>query len=65
MDIKELESAVTRLSQAELSRFSEWFEEYLAEKWDRQIETDIFAGRFDDAAKRVDDDFQSGRCTPL
>ncbi|MBA3312501.1 MAG: hypothetical protein M3552_16525 [Planctomycetota bacterium] len=65
MSIEELESAVTRLSKDELSRFSEWFEEYLAEKWDRQIETEIRAGRFDDAADRADDDFEAGRCTPL
>ncbi len=29
------------------------------------MEADILAGRFDAAGKRVDEDFQAGRCTPL
>jgi len=65
MSIEELESAVTRLSAEELARFSDWFEQYIADQWDRQIETDIAAGRLDGAGKRVDEDFEAGRCTPL
>ena len=50
---------------AGISRFSEWFDEFLAEQWDRQIETDILAARLEAAAKRADEDFDAGRCTPL
>jgi hypothetical protein len=49
MSVQEIETAVTRLSADELSRFSQWFEEYVADQWDRQIEADILAGRFDAA----------------
>ena len=38
MSIEELESAVSGLPAAELARFSQWFEEFMAEQWDRQIE---------------------------
>lgn len=65
MTIKELESAVSRLPPAELSRFSKWFQEFLAEQWDQQIAADISSGRFDAAGKRADDDFTTGRCTEL
>ncbi len=65
MNIKELESEVSRLPPAELARFSEWFEQFIAEQWDRQIEKDIASGRLDAAAKRADADFEAGRCTPL
>jgi hypothetical protein len=65
MSVEELESVVTHLPAAELARFSEWFEEFMAGQWDRQIEADIVAGRFDVAGKRADDDFEAGRCTPL
>jgi hypothetical protein len=65
MNIEELESEVSRLPPAELDRFSQWFESFLAEQWDRRLENDIGAGRLDAAAKRADADFEAGRCTPL
>ena len=65
MSIQELETAVTRLSQEELSAFSQWFEEYTADEWDRQIEADARAGRFDAAGKRAKADYEAGRCTSL
>jgi hypothetical protein len=65
MTIEELESAVSQLSSEELARFSSWYESFMAEKWDRQIEQDIETGRLDSAGKRADQDFETGRCTPL
>jgi len=65
MSVEELETVVSSLSPEELARFSEWFGEFLADQWDRQIEADILAGRLDAAAKRADEDFEAGRCTPL
>lgn len=65
MSVQELESAVTRLTPEELSAFSQWFEEYLADKWDREIERDALAGRFDAAGARAKVDFEQNRCTPL
>lgn len=65
VSVEELESAVAGLSPAELVHFSRWFEEYIAEHWDRQIEMDMKAGRLDGALKRADDHFQAGGCTPL
>ena len=65
MSLQELESAVTRLSTAELTSFSQWFQEFLADSWDRQIEVDIQAGRLDAAGHKADEDFEAGRCTPL
>jgi hypothetical protein len=65
MSIEELESAVSGLSAAELARFSQWFEEFMADQWDRQIEQDMQAGRLVAALKRADDHYEAGRCTPL
>jgi hypothetical protein len=65
MSVQELEAAVAKLPKEELARFSQWFEEYLADEWDRQIEADILAGRFDEAGKRAKADHEAGRCTPL
>ena len=65
MSIEELESVVSGLSAAELARFSQWFEEFMAEQWDLRIEQDMLAGRLDAALKRADEHFEAGRCTPL
>lgn len=65
MTIEELESVVSGLPAAELARFSQWFEEFMADQWDRQIEQDVLAGRLDAAIKCADDHYEAGRCTPL
>ena len=65
MSVEDLESAVSRLSGLEFARFREWFDEFAADQWDREIESDIAAGRFDSAGKQADKDFEAGRCTPL
>ena len=63
MSIRELEDAVSRLPAADLDAFAKWFEEYLADEWDRRIEADILAGRLDEAGRRADADFEAGRCS--
>lgn len=65
MSVEELEAAVSALPTAEFVRFSQWFEEFIADQWDRQIEQDMQAGRLDAALKRADDHYEAGRCTPL
>ena len=65
MSIEELQAAVAQLPAEELDRFSQWFEEFLADQWDRQIEADILAGRLDAAGRRAVEDFEAGRGTPL
>lgn len=65
MSLQELEKAVQRLPEEELSTFARWFEEYLADAFDRRIEADILAGRLEQAGRQADADFDAGRCKPL
>lgn len=65
MSVQELETAVTSLPDHELQSFANWFEEYLADAWDRQIEQDIVAGKLDRVGERANAEFESGNCTPL
>ena len=65
MSVEELQTAIAQLPPHELDRFSQWFEEFLADQWDRRIEDDILAGRLDGPGRRADQDFESGRCTLL
>jgi len=63
--VREIETEVTKLGPEELAAFAQWFQEYLADAWDRRIEEDIRAGRLDEAGKQADADFEAGRCKPL
>lgn len=65
MSLQELETSVTQLPSEELTSFAQWFEEYLADAWDRRMEADIKAGRLEEAGRRADADFEAGRCKPL
>jgi hypothetical protein len=65
MSLHKLESAVSDLPAEELSAFAHWFEEYLADVWDRRIEADIKAGLLDEAGRRAESEFEAGRCKPL
>jgi hypothetical protein len=65
MSVLELEQAVSQLPAEELSQFATWFEEYMADEWDKQIERDVAAGKFDRIIAKVDADIDAGRSTPL
>jgi hypothetical protein len=45
--VESLESEVAKLTPQELATFREWFAKYDADAWDRQIESDIQAGKLD------------------
>jgi hypothetical protein len=63
--IKEIETAVSKLSTDELAAFRGWFAEFDAEAWDRQFEQDVKAGRLDALADEAINDLRNGRCTDL
>jgi hypothetical protein len=65
MSVQELESAVAQLSPEELTKFTIWFEEFVAEAWDREFEADVKAGKLDTLGREADKDFEAGRCKPL
>ena len=63
--VKDIESAVARLSPKELANFRSWFARFDAEAWDRQFETDVSAGRLDKLGDEALRDLDEGRCTDL
>lgn len=65
MSLSEVEVAVSQLPPDDLTAFARWFEEYLADAWDKRIEADIRTGRLDEAGHRADAGFEAGRCKPL
>lgn len=65
MSVPEIEQAISQLPPEELSKFAAWFEEYMADEWDKQIERDVAAGKFDKIIQRVDAEIDAGRTKPL
>ena len=63
--IKEIETAVSKLSTDELATFRSWFAEVDADAWDRQFAQDVAAGRLDALADEAINDLRNGRCTDL
>lgn len=65
MSVTEIEKAVLELPPDQLSLFAAWFEEYMADEWDKQIERDAAAGRLDHLVRKADEDIKAGKFTPL
>ena len=61
--VKDIESAVARLSPKELEAFRAWFAEFDAQTWDAELEDDVSSGRLDTLADEALDDLRQGRCT--
>ncbi len=60
-----LERQVEQLDPKELAEFRNWFLEFEADAWDRQIEQDAKAGKLDALARKALEDHAAGRTTLL
>lgn len=65
MDIADIERAIKQLPPDELAQFAEWFEEFMAQAWNRQIEADVQSGRLDALIQEAEQEFGAGRTQPL
>jgi histidinol dehydrogenase len=63
--VQEIVSAVSQLSKDALASFREWFDEFDAETWDKQLEDDVMSGKLDNFADQAISDFQAGKCKEL
>jgi hypothetical protein len=59
--VEKIEREIQGFSPSELAKFRQWFQEFDAEAWDRQIEEDIRAGKLDGLANAALQAFDSGR----
>ena len=65
MSVAEIQEAIKQLPEKEQWKLSEWFNEFMADQWDREIEWDVAAGKFDKINAKVEEDIKAGRYTPL
>jgi hypothetical protein len=63
--VERIENEVESLSPEELKAFRDWFAEFDAEAWDRQIEDDAKSGKLQSLAERALRDHEAGRSSDL
>jgi hypothetical protein len=63
--VQDIESAIENLDDDSLGQLSGWFEDYLAEKWERRFASDANAGKLDQLGEAADRAFEQGKCRPL
>jgi hypothetical protein len=63
--VETIERQVQQLGLKELAQFRDWFFEFEADAWDRQIERDAKAGKLDDLARKALEDHAAGRTIPI
>ena len=51
--VEKIEQDIRKLDRKELLAFRRWFREYDSDKWDRQIEEDVRAGKLDKLAEEA------------
>ena len=60
-NLAEIESAIQKLDSKQLTELSRWFEEFVANAWDDQIEADAKAGKLDHFKKEIASDRAAGK----
>jgi hypothetical protein len=63
--VQDIESAIKRLNNRELSQLSGWFDDYRAAKWDERFSADVPSGKLDKLGEAADRAFEQGQCRPL
>jgi hypothetical protein len=51
--VEAIERQIEKLSPEELAKLHEWFANFDAAVWDRQLEADVQAGKLDSLAERA------------
>lgn len=64
-NLKEIQLAISQLSEEELASFRTWFASFDATIWDKQFEANVAVGKLDTLAKKALQHLKEGRCTDL
>jgi hypothetical protein len=63
--VQDIESVIKRLDDRSLGQLSGWFEDFLAEKWEKRFSADAQAGKLDKLGEAAGRAFEQGKCRPL
>ncbi len=62
MKVEEIKAAINALSEKERCELRAWLQNYSADEWDKQMESDALAGRFERLVRESEEDFLRGEC---
>ncbi len=65
MNITQIKTAVSQLSENELAEFVEWLDEFQESLWDKQIEEDLKVGKLDLLIRQAEAAFSEGKCRQI
>ncbi len=65
MSIKELETAIKKLSVKELANLTTWLIDYHEQIWDQQIEDDLNSGKLNQLLDEIDREYKAGLAKSL
>lgn len=63
--LEQIEESIASLSDDELRRLSAWFDELRWQRWDRQLDDDVAAGRLDRLVADAKAEIAAGKTRPL
>jgi hypothetical protein len=63
--LEQIEKSIAVLSDQELKELAAWFDELRWERWDRQLEDDVKAGRLDKLIGDAKAEITAGKTRPL
>jgi ABC-type phosphate transport system auxiliary subunit len=63
--LEQIEKSIAALSDQELKELASWFEELRWQRWDRQLEDDVKAGRLDKFIAEAKAELAAGKTRPL
>lgn len=63
--VQEIEQAIEKLPREDLFQLTTWLSARFSDAWDRQIEDDLLAGRFDDLAAEALGEHRAGGSLPM
>ena len=61
----EIEAAIKQLPESDVRQLAAWLQEYLDEKWDRQIEEDLASGKLDNLIAQAEADIAANNVRDL
>jgi hypothetical protein len=65
MSVESIEAEIEKLSPEDFARIRDWVMEREADEWDRQIERDAIAGKFDRLAEKALEEDREGKSIEL
>jgi len=63
--LEKIEQDIASLSPGEVAKLAQWFAEFQADLWDKQIEADAESGKLDKLFAEAEADIAAGKIRPL